>query len=224
MRRGKCTRLNKDVFALTPISRLGILLGCSNFTVGLYSRKKLVGRTKEDLTTVPPDEYGKYSEGEVVMLSIQDVWLRFLRVLEVVDEAVTAGSYEALEKGLARELSALGRELIQQAVEAVDERLREHAGERPGWVIVRRNDVKELLTPFGPVRYGHTYFRNKATGEYRYLADDWLGLTPHARVAPSVKATLVEKAAETSYRKSGQWSWNAAWQVSGQTVMNAQYH
>lgn len=155
------------------------------------------------------------------MLSIQDVWLRFLRVLEVVDEAVTAGSYEALEKGLARELSELGRELIQQAVEAVDERLREHAGERPGWVIVRRNDVKELLTPFGPVRYGRTYFRNKATGEYRYLADDWLGLTPHARVAPSVKATLVEKAAETSYRKSGQWSWNAAWQVSGQTVMNA---
>ncbi len=49
-------------------------------------------------------------------------------------------------------MNALGRELIQQDAEAMDERLRDHAAERPGWVIVRRNDVKELLTLFGPVR------------------------------------------------------------------------
>ena len=152
---------------------------------------------------------------------IQQLWSRFLRVLEVVDKAVSSGSYEVLENGLARELNELGQEFIRQAMEAVDERLRENLQERRGWVIVRRHDVKEVLSPFGPVRYHSTFFSNKVTGEFRCLADDWMGLRPHMRVAPSVRATVVEKAVEVSYRKSGRWTWNEAWQLSGQTVMNA---
>lgn len=92
--------------------------------------------------------------------------------VEVVEEAVTAGSCEALEEGLAQEWNALGRELIQQDAEAMDERLRDQAAERPGWVIVRRNDVKELLTPFGPVRYGSRFFRN--------------GVTAHVVIRPTI--------------------------------------
>ena len=65
---------------------------------------------------------------------------------------------------MARELNELGQEFIRQAMEAVDERLRENLQERRGWVIVRRHDVKEVLSPFGPVRYHRTYFRNKVTG------------------------------------------------------------
>lgn len=60
---------------------------------------------------------------------IQQLWSRFLRVLEVVDKAVSSGSYEELENGLARELNELGQEFIRQAMEAVDERLpRESTG------------------------------------------------------------------------------------------------
>lgn len=152
---------------------------------------------------------------------IQQVWSRFLRVLEVVDEAVSSGSYQKLEDRLEHELGELGQFVIKSALEAVDERLRETPQERRGWVIERRNDVKEILSPFGPIQYHRTYFRNKATGAYEYLADGWIGITPHVRLAPSVKASLAERAVETSYRRSGKWTKNKAWHVSGQTVMNS---
>lgn len=152
---------------------------------------------------------------------IQQVWARFLRVLEVVDNAVDSGSYRVLEDRLSCELNELGRFIIQQVMEAVDERLRENLQERRGWVVERRNDVKEVLSPFGPIRYHRTYFRNRSNGQYAYLADEWMGLTPHARIAPTVKAALVESSAERSYRRSGRWTRHAAWHVSGQTVMNA---
>ncbi len=151
---------------------------------------------------------------------IQQVWSRFLRVLEVVDEAVSSGSYQDLENGLSHELDALGQFILKETLESIDERLRENLQERRGWVVERRGDVKEVLSPFGPVRYHRTYFRNKVTGKYGYLTDEWIGLTPHARVAPSVKATLAESAARMSYRRSGKWAWNETWNVSGQTVMN----
>ena len=80
-----------------------------------------------------------------------------------------------LEEGLAQEWNALGRELIQQDAEAMDECLRDHAAERPGWVIVRRNDVKELLTLFGPVRYGRQIFPQRGDGACCNPANDWGG-------------------------------------------------
>ena len=152
---------------------------------------------------------------------IQQVWSQFLRILDVVNEAISFGSYQDLENGLSRELNEVGQFILKEVFEAIDERLCENPQERRGWVIERRGDVKEILTPFGPVRYSRTYFQNKTTREYGYLADEWMGLTLHARVAASVKARLVESAAEVSYRRSGKWTWNKAWHVSGQTVMNA---
>lgn len=151
----------------------------------------------------------------------QQVWPRFLRVIEVVDESISTGSYQDLEERLSDELNRLGRFIIKQTVEAVDERLRDQPKERRGWVVERREDVKEVLTPFGPVRYHRTYFKNKVTAQYGYLADDWMGLTPHVRMTPSIRASLAERAAEASYRRSGQWCRNEAWHLSGQTVMNA---
>ena len=64
-------------------------------------------------------------------------------------------------------------------------------------------------------------FRNKFTGEYRYLADDYVGFTQHIRMIPSLRAMLVESAVDMSYRQSGKWTMNEVWQVSGQTVMKA---
>lgn len=152
---------------------------------------------------------------------IQQVWSRFLRVMEVVDDAVSSGSSQDLEDALWQEFNALGQFILGKTAEAIDERLCENAQERRGWVIERRNDVKEVLSPFGPVRFYRTYFQNKATKDYGYLADDWMGLTPHARMTPSVKAQLAERATEMSYRRSGKWTRNKSLHVSGQTVMNA---
>src|SRR5690606_20465755 len=100
-------------------------------------------------------------------------------------------------------------------------RLREEPQARPGWVVARRGDEKQLLTPFGMVSYGRTYFRHRAGKQYASLADAVIGVTPHQRVNDGVKARLVERAVEQSYRKSGRWAAEEAWHVSAQTVMAA---
>lgn len=130
-------------------------------------------------------------------------------------------SYQDAEDKLKCGLDSLGQFVLKRMYEGSDRHFRENLQERPGWVIVRRGDVKEVLTPLGPVRYERTYFRNKFTGEYRYLADDYVGFTQHIRMIPSLRAMLVESAVDMSYRQSGKWTMNEVWQVSGQTVMKA---
>lgn len=152
---------------------------------------------------------------------VQQTWESFLRVMDEVVQAVEGGSYRDLQERLRQELDRLGRDILQSTIEAADERLREQSQERRGWTVVRRADEKEMLSPFGPVQYHRTYFRNTATRRYRHLVDEWMGLTPHARIDPCLKAELVAKAVDRSYRKSGEWSRESSWNVSGQTVMNA---
>src|SRR5690554_3593213 len=49
----------------------------------------------------------------------------------------------------------------QRLLECVDHHLTSKKSTRKGWVIERRNDEKTILSPFGPVIYRRTYFRNK---------------------------------------------------------------
>ena len=108
---------------------------------------------------------------------IQQVWSQFLRILDVVNEAISFGSYQDLENGLSRELNEVGQFILKEVFEAIDERLCENPQERRGWVIERRGDVKEILTPLD--RYGtvvHT-FRIRPPGSIViWLMSGWVSL------------------------------------------------
>jgi hypothetical protein len=54
----------------------------------------------------------------------------------------------------------------------------------------------------GDVRYERTYYKNKKTGEYKYLSDDFLGIEVHERMDMMLQSQLVENA-DVSYSKSG---------------------
>lgn len=153
---------------------------------------------------------------------LQEVWSGFLHVAESVIERLQGKTnIVEFQKQLRADLDSLGRQVIAKVAEAADKRLVEQPEERPGWVIGRRDDTKELLTIFGPVTYNRTYFRHKNTRQYRYLVDDMLGVGVHQRIDTTLKAELVAKATQSSYRKSGAWSQQVEWQVSGQSVMQA---
>jgi len=153
---------------------------------------------------------------------LQRLRQRYLQFLQVVVDVLEGGThYRDFEDRLRQELDALGRDIVKWVAEACDERLREEPQARPGWVVARRGDEKQLLTPFGMVSYERTYFRHRAGKQYAYLADAIIGVTPHQRVNDGVKARLVERAVEQSYRKSGRWTAEEAWHVSAQTVMTA---
>lgn len=150
------------------------------------------------------------------------VWARFLRVSEHVLDALEKGvNYQELQAKVREELNALGRDILRSVIEAVDERLRVNRSERPGWVVEQRNHVKELMTSFGPMRYSRTYFKHSASKAHAYLVDRMMGITPHQRIDAGLKAELVERATEQSFRRSGAWSEAESWRVSGQAVMKA---
>lgn len=156
----------------------------------------------------------------------------------IFDEIIVNSFREVVEKSIAeffsgKGLSAFQQEyrdgmnqigtLIQQRlIEFIDQELVEDPSLREDWVIERRNDKKTVLSPFGQVTYKRTYFRNKRTGKYAYLADRIVGYTPHQRLDTLLEADLLEEVVDKSYRKAGETLEKQArgTRVSGQTVLN----
>ena len=155
---------------------------------------------------------------------IQHLKDHFLQVAEKIISFLEGGiDYPTFQQELKKELNKLGQNICREVLEAADQYLKENRRERKGWVVQRSSEEKNILTPFGLVTYSRTYYRNKETGEYAHLVDRLAGYGPHARVDAALKAELIAKATEISYRKSvAEQEKNApGTAVSAQTVMNA---
>jgi len=153
---------------------------------------------------------------------VQHIFNTFLSIAEKVLDACENGvDYYNFQRDLQEEFNRLGCKICSQILEAGDSYLLKNRSERKGWQVERRNESKEILSPFGVVRYQRTYY--KGSGGYAHLIDKLAGLGPHARLDNTLKATLVERAADVSYRKSGLEPYQRATgvTVSGQAVMNA---
>mgnify|MGYP001428705398 FL=1 len=97
----------------------------------------------------------------------QQTWKAFLQVMELVAELADGKcTYSEFQRRLKERLDELGRDVCRSVIEGADQRLREERKEREGWVIARRNDDKEFLSPFGVIRYQRTYFKHRQSGAY----------------------------------------------------------
>ena len=146
---------------------------------------------------------------------------KFLSVAEKILEVLAGGSdYLTFEAKLKEELDSLGCEILKEVLEALEQKLHESEDRKRNWTVVRRNDRKEILTPFGPLVYRRSYYRHKESKKYAYLVDEKAGIKPHARVGVNLKAALAEACATMSYEESTlQVSrHNAQLKVSRQTV------
>src|SRR5690606_11212154 len=107
---------------------------------------------KEDLTVLlgtSTHRTPKMRSSVEILQRLRQRYLQFLHV--VVDVLTDEVSYRDFEDRLRQELDAPGRDIVKWVVESCDERLREEPQTRPGWVVARRGDEKQLLTPFGMV-------------------------------------------------------------------------
>ena len=120
--------------------------------------------------------------------------------------------------GLAEDLFELGRNIIEEVLEDIDEYLRNCAVRKEYWEIIRKDETG-LLTSFGMIRYNRTYFKPKNGGKREYLVDKIVGIEPHDRVSADVVINVIEEAAESSYKKAGE---KATYldEISKQAVMN----
>mgnify|MGYP001298846271 FL=1 len=118
-----------------------------------------------------------------------------------------------------KSLDEIGVMIVKEALEMLDEVIRESSKRKREYYIQRRNDRKTLITKFGEVNYERTYYKSKKDGSYRYLSDELVGIYPYERMDLSYESELIKEAIETSYEKSGKRA-SSNVQVTKQTVMN----
>ena len=111
----------------------------------------------------------------------------------------------------------LALELIGETLTSRDDMIRESAKRLEQWYVVKR-DKKQLVTSLGTVRYKKTLFKNRFTGERKYLVDEILGLDPHERMSEDAVERMLREAVQTSYRKAGEETCVSEEFVSKQTV------
>jgi len=116
-------------------------------------------------------------------------------------------------------LDEIGVKIVTEALETVDYLVKEERWRKKDWTVERKKDKKTITTIFGEVKYKRTYYKNKKTGEYKYLSDERVGIEVHDRLDSSLKAKLIDEAIESSYRKSGQVAVDTI-DLTNQTVMN----
>jgi hypothetical protein len=117
-------------------------------------------------------------------------------------------------------MDQIGVKLVKEALESMDQAVKESNDRKRSWVVKSKEDPKSLSTIFGDVAYERTYYKNKKTGEFCYLSDEMVGIQSHDRMDASLKAKLVEEACDMAYSKSGQKATEAI-TLTSQTVMNS---
>lgn len=102
--------------------------------------------------------------------------------------------------GLQESLFELGRNILTEVLEDMDEYLRKCEIRKKDWEIVRKDETG-LLTSFGAIKYSRTYFKPKKEGKRQYLVDEIVGINPHDRVSADVVINAIDEAIDSSYRK-----------------------
>ena len=119
---------------------------------------------------------------------------------------------------ITEELHKLGRLIIQEALEEMDQMLRDSGKRKREWVIEKRA-AKQMVTVLGTVDFQKTFFTSKRTGETECLLDRILGFEKCERIAEDAHARMLKEAVQTSYRRGGEEATLTENEISKQTVM-----
>lgn len=113
----------------------------------------------------------------------------------------------------------LARNILVETLETMDQTIKNSAKRREAYVVEQTRQTKELLLPFGSIRFNRTCYTSKTTGSCVYLLDEVVGLEGHQRITMGAAAAILEETIESSYRKGGEHA-SLMEQVSKQTVKN----
>ena len=113
----------------------------------------------------------------------------------------------------------LARNILVETLETMDQMIKISEKRRQSYVVEQSSQPKELLLPFGSIRFNRTCYTSKTTGRSLYLLDEVIGLEGHQRITLGAAAAILEETVESSYRKGGEHA-SLTDQVSKQTVKN----
>lgn len=153
--------------------------------------------------------------------SIQQFQEKGVKNIEKIFENYSTDLTKVAEmiQGVTTNIVELGCSMIAEEWEFYDQALRNHRELRKEWEIIRCDQVSRL-TSLGEVTYKRTYYKNKKTGERRYLLDDLMGFGSKERMTEDAVARILEEAVDSSYRKGGDNVSISGNSVSKETVMD----
>lgn len=134
----------------------------------------------------------------------------------ISDESKNLGE---LVMDLEKSVHKLVRDMIQEMLEDLNEIYRQSQERKKNYYVEKKDEKNTILTSCGEVSYTRTYFRERVTGEYVYLADQAMGITPNMRKSEDVTIKAIENANDSSYRLSGENATHTEDMISKQTVM-----
>lgn len=137
---------------------------------------------------------------------------------KVKDFIINRKDFADLVFGLQEDIFELGRNILQEVLEDIDENFRTSGVRKKEWEIVRK-DTASILSSFGTLKYNKTYFKPKKGGKREYLVDKRVGIEPHDKITADVVINAAEEAIESSYKKGGLKA-SYVEEITKQTVMN----
>ena len=105
-------------------------------------------------------------------------------------------------KTISDTMRQLSVDLGEDLCKTIEESLFESPGRKARYSVHRSQDEKTISTLIGDIKLSRRYYKDKQTGEFCYLLDDFLSLTPHQRVDINLEAAIYEKASKHSYQET----------------------
>ena len=105
-------------------------------------------------------------------------------------------------KTISDTMRQLSVDLGEDLCTTIEESLFESPARKARYSVHRCDDEKTISTLIGDIKLSRRYYKDKQTGEFCYLLDDFLSLTPHQRVDLELEAAIYEKASKHSYQQT----------------------
>ena len=156
---------------------------------------------------------------ELIRLVMDKFLLVEEKIFKLLDGSYT---YPEFEQELKEVLSDLGKDVCQDVLNELDEKIYKDKDKRKDWKVVQKGCKRTIVTPFGDVNYERRYYKNKSTGKRAYLLDNAIGIEKHERIDTALRADIVDISTNLSYQKTKDelTRYTGKASLSRQTVMN----
>ncbi|HGU6173310.1 TPA: ISLre2 family transposase [Escherichia coli] len=128
----------------------------------------------------------------IILLFVQDL-------MKIIRESK---DFYELERGIHEVIQKVSKQLLEWVAEEMDRKLMENRDKR-AWEIVGFR-AKQVISIFGEFTYKRRLYRNKETGETKFLLDEVLGIPRSARITPGIREVATKLATEVPFRRAAE--------------------
>lgn len=152
-------------------------------------------------------------------MRIRQVVAAFLLLKQGIEQAVEdVGGICELEERVGSVVRDCTAQILEGTLESLDDGL---LTTKPEELAVEGFRSRAMVSTYGELKIRRRLYKDKSTGERRFLLDEALGLEPRVRVTPKFRELAVELSVEMPFRRAAEILGKTMPHVSAMTVWNA---